>query len=207
MGSQQIQCPDCDYKYVIAKSKRSNPCPNCLHFNKTGMYLLDAKKKKQHEQQIQSKKRAQEKMKLKPAKEYAIPKFSKKGKVQANRVAAMKIELKQQAAEGEFTKCEGCGQYKKGLDASHKVPLSQSIMLADEPSNIRLLCRDCHNIWEHGTVEELINLYCFTEDMEFLFDNDRERYWKIYFRIGDYAKQNPSKELTRIINEITFDDE
>lgn len=204
--ANQIRCSDCNFVYMVAKSKRTNPCPNCLHFELHGISLVDAKKKKQQQQQQASKKRTEEKMRLKPPKNYTIPKFSKKGKVQANRVAAMKNQLKNEADEGGYMKCEGCWQYHKGLDASHKVPLSQSILLADEPSNIRLFCRDCHNRWEHGTVPELINLYCFAEDMEFLFDNDRERYWKIYFKIEDYSKQFPSKELSRIINEITFEE-
>ena len=204
MANQQIKCSDCDYVYMEAKSKRINPCPNCEHLERHGISLVDAKKKKQQQQQQASRKRTEEKMRLKPPKNYAIPKFSKKGKVQANRMAAMKNELKHAHTEGqEYGQCEGCLQFFKGLDASHKVPLSQSIALASEPENIRLLCRECHNKWEHGTVHQIIQLECFEEDMLYLLDMDPERFWKIYYRMETQWLSDQNPTILDIMNRLS----
>lgn len=151
--------------------------------------------------------RSKEKQKLKPKSTYTIPKFSAKGKRQAVEVAATKKKVKTEALEGGFICCDGCERYFDTIDASHKVPLSQSTDLASTASNLRLFCRRCHNKWEHGTVPEMIELNCFEEDMHFLLDMDPERFWKIFYRLLDEYNHCPVdkpyvEKLGRIIGNL-----
>lgn len=199
-----IKCEICSYEYVPAPSKRAGRCPNCEHIARHGKSIEDVRREKNKKYQLNSKKRAEEKMKGKAPKQYTIPKFSKKGAQQANRVRAIKNELKHKHTEGEeYGQCEGCLRYFKGLDASHKVPLSQSIALASEPENIRLLCRECHNKWEHGTVHQIIQLECFEEDMLYLLDMDPERFWKIYYRLETQWLSDQNPTILDIMNRLS----
>lgn len=198
-GSQtkMVMCGICRHQYVPAKSKRVNACPNCVHIEKHGESIKDAMRRKQAEQQEKWRKKAAERERSKPRTK--IPAMSAKGRKKAVAVAEMKRELKEDAAEGAFVECRGCYMYFKGIDASHKVPLSQSIALSAEAKNVTLLCRDCHNKWEHGTVMEMIELKCFVDDMHYLFDMDPERFWKIFHRCLDEFERAGNKKLGRII--------
>lgn len=201
-----IICDKCNHKYAPAKSKRVNACPNCVHIEKHGESIKDAMRRKQAEQQEKWRKKAAERQKSKPRTK--IPAMSAKGRKKAVAVAEMKRELKEDAAEGEFVQCQGCSRHFKGIDASHKVPLSQSIALSAEAKNVTLLCRDCHNKWEHGTVMQMIELECFVEDMHYLFDMDPERFWKIFYRCLDEFEKTGNKKLgTIIIKMESFDAE
>ena len=195
-------CDVCGYSYMPAPSKRAGRCPNCEHHEKHGVTIFEAKKKKQMDQVEASRQRSAEKAKMKPVVRYEIPKASAKGKIKAAKIAAVKTSLKSESKTGEFSACGGCGQYFRGLDASHKVPLSQSSLLADAPENIRLLCRRCHEVWEHWPMPALVDLHCFFQDMAYLHENDSDRFWKILFHITDYANENPTKELDRVLREL-----
>lgn len=203
--ANQIRCFECDHEYVPARSKRAGRCPNCEHIARHGVSIEQAKRDKQKQYRENSQRRAEEKMRLaQPKKSKPIPKFSAKGKRQAVEVAATKKQLKLEATDGqEYAQCEGCFGYFKGLDASHKIPLSQSSALASEPDNIRLFCRDCHNKWEHGTVEEMVQLDCFEEDMKYLLDMDPERFWKIYFRLETQWLAHQDENLLNIMNRLS----
>lgn len=181
-------CPDCSYQYMPAPSKRSGRCPNCEHVERHGVSIFQAQKAKRLEQQ-----------RANPSKAYTIPKRSAKGKAKAAEIARVTTSLKSEAREGDFLQCGGCGEYHKRLDASHKIPLSQSIALSAEPENIRLLCRSCHDVWEHWQMPALVSLHCFFEDMEYLRANDLERFFKIYFVVGEYAERNPSRHMLLVL--------
>jgi len=198
-----VTCDVCQYQYMPAKSKREQCCPNCAHIEKYGESIFAMKKRKQKEQHEKWRKKAQEKRKLNPpTPRPKIAMRSEKGKVIARKVAEMKAEVKMEALDGEYAECKGCGRHFQTIDASHKVPLSQSLALAANPENITLLCRDCHMKWENGTVPQMIELDCFVDDMHYLFDMDPERFWKIFYRCTDEWEKSPTPKLGRIISKM-----
>lgn len=198
-----MSCDACNYQYIPAKSKREQRCPNCEHIKKHGESIFATKKRQQKEQQEKWRKKAREKQRLNPpAPRAKISAMSEKGKVAAKKVSEMKAAAKLEAIEGDYVQCKGCNRYFQTIDASHKVPLSQSISLAANPENITLLCRDCHMKWENGTVPKLIELECFVDDMHYLFDMEPERFWKIFYRCLDEYEKKPTPKLGRIISEL-----
>jgi 5-methylcytosine-specific restriction endonuclease McrA len=169
-------------------SKRAGRCPNCDHVERHGVSIFQAQKAKRLEQQ-----------RAKPKNTYNIPARSKKGKIKAAEITRVKKLLKSESSDGTFSQCGGCLQYHRRLDASHKIPISQSIARAAEPENIRLLCRSCHEVWEHWKMPALVNLHCFDEDMEYLRANDWERFSKMHLMILEYADRNSSRHLLGVL--------
>lgn len=202
-------CAVCHYEYIPAKSKRVKGCPNCEQKERTGESIFEEKRRKQREQHDKWMKRAQERRKANPPPlRSKIAAMSQKGKIRAREVSEMKRELKEDAAEGAYVQCKGCEKWFNGIDASHKVPLSQSLALAAAPRNITLLCRDCHDKWENGTVPKMIELKNFVDDMHYLFDMDPERFWKIFYRCLDEFEKTGDKKLESIIIQMeAFDSE
>jgi DNA-directed RNA polymerase subunit M/transcription elongation factor TFIIS len=196
-------CPDCDFKWVPARSKRLAVCPNCDHLDRKGESLVDMRKRKAKEALLASQLRAKEKQRLNPAKPTKLPRFSEKGAKQAREVAAAKKKVSEDAADGgEFIRCEGCRAYFKGLDRSHKIPLAHSGVLASDPNNLRLFCRQCHDRWESNNAEEMIKLHCFEEDMHYLLDMDPERFWKRFHKLTDEYSLRPTPKLGAIISRL-----
>ena len=155
------------------------------------------------EQRMKWQKKAVEKQRLNPAPpRQKIAAMSDKGKIAARSVSKMKADAKTEAADGNYVQCKGCKKHFQTIDASHKVPLSQSLALAANPENITLLCRDCHLKWENGTVQKLIELDCFVDDMRYLFDADPERFWKIFYRCLDEHEKKPTPKLGRVISKL-----
>jgi len=185
-------CPTCNTQYQPAPSKRLKTCPNCAHVEKYGETIFE-KKWRAHV----------EKQKAKPHKKCLIPSRSANGKKKEAKIQAAKSKLKSESMDGSFTECGGCGKHFKSVDASHKVPVSQSGELAAVPANIRLLCRGCHTAWENGTVLELVKLHCFVEDMEYLAAWDWERFCNVYYRVLDCAADNPSKAVEAVLKSLT----
>lgn len=197
-----ITCPDCSHVYPIAKSERTNPCPNCASIEKTGKSLKEIAREKSRASLEKSRLKSQERQAKKPKAAYKIPKFSAKGAKQSKAVAATKKELTEAALDGSFCQCEGCGGFFDTIDRSHKIPLSKSSELAAMPGNIRLFCRECHLRWESTNAVQMIELNCFVSDMEFLLDFDPERFWKIHFRLVDEYNVRPTPKLGRVISEL-----
>jgi len=198
-----VSCDVCRYQYIPAKSKREARCPNCEHIKKHGESIFAEKNRKQNEQRMKWQKKAIDKQRLKPPQPRPkIAAMSEKGKIAARKVSEMKAEAKTEAADGNYVQCKGCKRHFQTIDASHKVPLSQSLALAANPENITLLCRDCHLKWENGTVPKLIELDCFVDDMRYLFDADPERFWKIFYRCLDEYGKSPTPKLERIISKL-----
>jgi len=185
-------CPTCNYQYQPAPSKRLKTCPNCAHIEQHGESIFETKWREYREKQRAT-----------PPKRYVIPSRSAKGKRKEAEIQAAKSKLKSEARDGAFTECGGCGKHFKRVDASHKVPVSQSCKLAAVPENIRLLCRDCHTVWENGTVMELIKLRCFLEDMEYLAVYDWKRFFRVYCRILAYDIKNHTKPVEAVLESLT----
>ena len=185
-------CPTCNTQYQPAPSKRLKTCPNCAHAAKFGETIFE-KKWREHAQ----------KQKATPPKRYVIPNRSAKGNKKEAEIQAAKSKLKSESRDGAFTECGGCGKHFKMVDASHKVPVSQSGKLADVPENIRLLCRGCHTVWENGTVLELIKLRCFLEDMEYMAVYDWKRFCNVYHRVRDCFILTASKPVEAALRSLT----
>lgn len=197
-----MTCPECTYQWVPAKSKRLVFCPNCRHLEVTGETLVDMKKRKAKEQAAAAQERAKLKAKA-SRKSHLIKQYSEKGKRQALQVTATKKLIREEHSDGEeFARCEGCHQYFRGLDASHKVSLARNSELAADPDNIRLLCRDCHLKWESSVAVDMIELKCLEEDLAYLLDFDPERFWKIFHRLLDEQSLRPTAKLGAIISRL-----
>jgi hypothetical protein len=88
--------------------------------------------------------------------------------------AYKKIDVKR----GEL--CEGC-EMSKAHEHSHTISQKRckdlnKIELIYDPQNIELMCRNCHNIWEIGTVAEKQQLLNFKRMLEMLKLHDRQRF-------------------------------
>jgi len=194
---EQLKCPDCKHKWFPSKSKRVIVCPNCESIEKTGKSLVEVQKEKKLATFKKMADKAQSRLGL-----------SEKGAERARDVAAIIKVAKKQVQDGGFYRCEGCHQYFKQIDGSHKIPKSQSMSLAADPENITPLCRNCHNAWENGTVEQMIALKCFVRDMKYLYQNDRSRFQKIFFRLLDAYAEAETPELETTISKLEkFDNE
>ncbi len=195
-------CPVCSFTYRIAKSKRKNPCPSCAHKAKFGETLQEKARRKAKAAMERSRLKSLEKQRLNTKPKTPIQKFSEKGAKQARAVAKVKTEAKTAARDGGHIKCEGCHRFFKQIDYSHIIPLSKSAALASDIKNKRLFCRDCHDKWGNASVEEMITLKTFVEDMRYLFDNDPERFWKIHFRLVDEYLVRPTPKLERVLSKL-----
>lgn len=197
-----MTCPNCSYIYQHAPSKRVQLCPNCVHKERNGEYLTDVRRRKAKESMERSRQQSAKKQALKPKIEYKIPKLSEKGKQQAKEVSATKIKLKADAKDGDYTECQGCKKSVKQIQGSHKVPLSRSIALASEAENIRLLCGECHDAWEHLKLPEALDLRCFLEDMRYLFRVDNGRFWRLFQKVLDHHGKSPTQKSEMVISKI-----
>jgi len=195
-------CPECTFLYKIALSKRVSPCPNCKSIATTGFSLKEIAKQKAKASMEKSRLKSKAKSDLKPKPTYVIPKISEKGKRQAKEVEATKRKLKQGAKQDGYTECQGCGKFVKQIEGSHKIPLSRSIALASEKENIKLLCGECHPIWEHLKLPDVVDLTCFLEDMRYLYSVDYGRFCRLFQKILDFHEKTPTAKVGRVIKEI-----
>ncbi len=60
---------------------------------------------------------------------------------------------------GKLT-CSGCGDRSDHHDVSHIIPVSIERKLENDDLNRDILCRSCHNIWEHK-LEGVKKLLCY----------------------------------------------
>lgn len=79
--------------------------------------------------------------------------------------------------------CEGCGRGDRALSHSHILSkYSRRDLIADK-RNIRLHCfyvsGNCHDKWEKGRPEEIIEMLDFQENLEYIREVDQEEYDKI----------------------------
>ena len=195
-------CPDCQYQYIPAKSRRLTTCPSCAHKAKHGYSLQDKTRRKAKAAMERSRIKSREKQKLNPKPKTPLPKFSEKGAKRDRKIAATKTKLKTDALEGGFVQCSGCLNYFDVIDASHIVPVSQSSALASNPKIMSLLCRGCHTAFENGTVPEMIELKCFVRDMTTMFEFDNSRFWNIFYRLRDEWVLRPTPKLSAVLDKL-----
>ena len=195
-------CPDCHEPFRIAPSKRLQICPNCASIERTGKSIKEIAREKSRASLEKSRLKSQERHAKKPKTTYKIPKQSVKGKQQAKEVEATKRKLKRGAKQDGFTECQGCGKFVKQIEGSHKIPLSRSIALASKEENIRLLCGECHPIWEHFKLPEVVEIDCFLEDFEYLHRVDYSRFCHLLQKILDYYEKYPTPKLERVLGKI-----
>lgn len=195
-------CPTCKEPIRIAPSKRVQVCKNCLSIARTGKSIKEIAREKHREWSERSRLKSRAKQDLKPKKNYVIPARSAKGAKRESEVKATKQKLKQEAKQDGWIECQGCGKFVKQIDGSHKIPLSRSIALASEKENIRLLCGECHPIWEHLRLPEAVDLACFLEDMLYVFRVDNDRFWRLFKKMLDFHEKMPTAKVGRAIKEI-----
>lgn len=177
-------------------------CKNCLSIERTGFALKEIAREKQRELSERSRMKAKAKQDLKPKKTYTIKNRSEKGAKRENEVKATKQKLKQEAKQDGWIECQGCGRFVKQIDGSHKIPLSRSIALASEKENIRLLCGECHPVWENMTLPEVVDLRCFLEDMSYLHRADYGRFCRLFQKMLDFHEKTPTPKVGRAIKGI-----
>ena len=187
-------CPACDHVYRPAKSKRVQTCPNCAQIEKTGESITETARRKARE--------SMERSRLKSNAEHPIKNRSVKGAKQEREVSATKKKLKSEAMEGGHVQCQGCLKHFGTIDASHIIPISQSSALAADPANITLLCRECHQRFENGTVPQMIELRCFVRDLGYMFRHDNARFWNIHYRLLEEYNERPTPKLERVLGKL-----
>lgn len=111
---------------------------------------------------------------IKKEKIKSIKKSSEKQKIV---LLELKEVYKELAEEREHI-CTGCGT-TQALSHSHLIPRSRRKDLETDKKNITYHCLiSCHNIWEHGTMEEKFKLLDFDENMAYIEKAD-----KVYYNI------------------------
>ena len=112
-------------------------------------------------------------------------------KAVSNKQAIIKRKLNavyQQIDNDREPVCQGCGRGDKPLSHSHTISqkrckhLGKTELIWDE-NNIEIECfgnRDyCHDIWEHGTIEQKRNMNNFDRKLEYIKKHDPEQYTKL----------------------------
>lgn len=59
--------------------------------------------------------------------------------------------------EQSYISCEGCGTTRGPLESSHHVRRSFDSTLIDDPDNIAIMCRKCHELVEACEYDDLLN--------------------------------------------------
>ena len=84
-------------------------------------------------------------------------------------------------SEEEDIFCTGCGT-TSSLSHSHLVPRSKRGDLTAVRENITWHCMDkCHDIWEHGTLEQMKTLDDFEKNMKYIYSADFNYYNLLIF--------------------------
>lgn len=116
--------------------------------------------------------------KQKPKKRYTLRQQTKKQPIISKQLSALKSEIELEKIQNGEYYCKGCGISKSGLDKSHILSVGRYKNLELVKKNIQLLCRDCHNIWEHGSIQEKKRLLCYEENLEIIRSLNQLAYQK-----------------------------
>jgi hypothetical protein len=101
----------------------------------------------------------------------------------------LKNSIEQKAIDNGVHYCWGCGKGGVSLDKSHILSVKQRKDLELDENNINLFCRDCHMIWESGSIEKMIVLNTFENDLLYIQKHDKKRYNKILLMIEEYSEK------------------
>lgn len=116
-------------------------------------------------------------------------------KYQATKEASLKKQLSEvksliekKAIDQGVYYCWGCGQSGVVLDKSHILSVKQRKDLELDEANINLFCRNCHNSWESNSIEKMIVLESFENDLLYIREKDSKRYNSILLMIEEYGE-------------------
>lgn len=212
-----MACSNCDKDLPIV-NKKYNLCPNCNSIRLTGKSMAErqAESSSNYRQKYVTnfRKKVTEETDEEVEKQFfrRIGKSSKPIKQQTTKEAGIKSQLSDlkkeielEAVQNNEYYCKGCGKAHVGLDKSHILSIGQFKLYELLKENIQLMCRECHRIWESGTIEEQMNLHCFVDNLRFIFTKEPLVYQKFVTRIEEYkAWLIPDKDGDKIraINEI-----
>lgn len=86
--------------------------------------------------------------------------------------------------------CETCGASNKPLSHSHTIPVGRDLQLEADPENQLYECYgdsdSCHYIWEHGTLDQKMELSTFTRKVQYMYKT-RPQYLKEFIANGTNA--------------------
>lgn len=129
--------------------------------------------------------------------------FSKKGKIAHDELTEIKKQIRATAEDMNTRFCQGCGNGSVALDCSHILSVGQRPDLANDKDNISLLCRCCHVKHESLHIPFMIQLNCFESDLKYLYENDQQKFHKVFFKLLDYIEANPSdKKAEKILKNL-----
>jgi 5-methylcytosine-specific restriction endonuclease McrA len=116
----------------------------------------------------------------------SIRKQSFRESIIKNKISQLKRSIELEAIQNNEYYCAGCGISYVGLDKSHILSVGQYKHLELIKENIQLMCRECHVIWESGTIDEKIKLNCFVNNMTFIKSYDKIMFNKLMNKIEYY---------------------
>jgi hypothetical protein len=118
----------------------------------------------------------------KEKKRYEIPKISKK----KSKALRKKNQAYEKMDRTVPRYCSGCGRADVPLSHSHLIPVSQRPDLEADLRNIVYDCLSiggrtgCHDIWEHGSLADKMDLNNFQERVKILEELDPEYYHRVF---------------------------
>ncbi|MEM6737411.1 MAG: hypothetical protein AAF620_15225, partial [Bacteroidota bacterium] len=93
--------------------------------------------------------------------------------------------------------CEGTGTSQSSYEVSHIIPLSRTLDLAADTRNMRKFGRKAHDLWETHSPLKMCKLRCFEADMEYIFEVDREYWFKLIGKVLDITEINENIAIER----------
>lgn len=176
-------CKQCKKNHHIV-NKKYQLCDDCnykrLHKGKSKQEIFLEKKKNKPTLY----KKVQQFKNKKPIKQQTIK--------QSNRqieLSRLKFEIELEAKQHNNYFCWGCGVSVPHLDKSHILSIGKRKDLELEKDNINLFCRSCHQDWESGDIEKMGGLESFHKDMNYIKNNDRNRYNQLFSLIEQYLNE------------------
>jgi hypothetical protein len=211
-----LSCNNCSKELPIV-NKNYGLCGDCNSIRLTGKTLAErqaesaSKYREKYVTNFRKKVSAETDYQISP-KYSSVRKSGKPIKQQTKKESGIKSQLSQvkrgielEAVQNNEYYCKGCGRSHVGLDKSHILSVGQYKQYELIKANIQLLCRDCHIIWESGTIEQQMKLHCFVDNLQFICTLEPLVHQKFITRIEEYKVwliAEKDQEKIRDINEI-----
>lgn len=217
-----MPCSACKKDFPIV-NKKYELCSNCNSLRLTGKSLQERNQESASKYREKTFQRFREKVK-EEADVLESPKFStiRRSSVKVNpqtkkeagvksALSLLKKEIELEAVQEGRYYCAGCGKSHVGLDKSHILSIGQYKRYELLKGNIQLLCRNCHMIWESGTIEQQMKLHCFIGNLQFIYPLEPLHFQRFVTRIEEYVlwlieEQDKEKiaQVSRILDEINI---
>ncbi len=117
---------------------------------------------------------------IKPLKQVAVKKITSKEAEFKKQLSAVKNQKRELHLTVGTYFCEGCGKAGEQLDCSHTISLRRKKQMGLLISNLRLLCRNCHEKHESRDINKMKTLLCFEEDKRYILEHDTEWYYLLF---------------------------